>query len=328
MGQVPGGGLSDKEIRETMEGVIRASGPWSGHNIFLTDTLSTIPGQDPIESLSLRRVVQTLSDIIPRPAEGLRVLDLACLEGLYGIEFALRGATVVGIEGRERNLAKARFAQQALGLRNIEFVCDDVRKLSVERYGRFDVVLCLGILYHLDAPDVFEFVERIESVCTQAAVFHTHVSTSPRIIREFRGRSYAGRSFLEHLPASSQEEREKAVWGSISNPRSFWLTRPSLYNLLYDSGFTSVLESHVPYLPKQMRDHVTLVALKGKRQRIRCVPGLNEIAEPRRPERDNRGVHPGQKWYYPIARRWGRWVPGKAILKRLLGLEWHGRADK
>jgi hypothetical protein len=33
-----------------------------------------------------------------------------------------------------------------------------VRNLSEQRYGRFDVVLCVGLLYHLNEPDVLELL--------------------------------------------------------------------------------------------------------------------------------------------------------------------------
>ncbi len=74
---------------------------------------------------------------------------------MCAVELARLGANVVGIEGREANLAKARFAKEALSLENPEFHQDDVRNLSKEKYGRFDVVLCLGILYHLNRQTFF-----------------------------------------------------------------------------------------------------------------------------------------------------------------------------
>src|SRR3989442_14143808 len=100
---------------------------------------------------------RAFSDITNKPLDSLRVLDLACLEGLYGKEFARHGAAVFGKEGRKANIEKARFAKDALALENIRFVQDNVRNLSVQKYGYFDVVLCLGILYHLHVPDVFHF---------------------------------------------------------------------------------------------------------------------------------------------------------------------------
>ena len=80
------------------------------------------------------------------PDGGLRILDLACLEGLFSLELAMQGARVVGVEIREGNLTKARFAAEALGVSGVEFVRDDVRNVDAGRYGRFDVILCSGIL--------------------------------------------------------------------------------------------------------------------------------------------------------------------------------------
>lgn len=48
--------------------------------------------------------------IVKSPCE-LRVLDLACLEVHYAIEFALYSASAVGIEYREENLAKSPFRE-------------------------------------------------------------------------------------------------------------------------------------------------------------------------------------------------------------------------
>ena len=86
--------------------------------------------------------------------EGLRILDLGCGEGIYSIELARHKAQVVAMDGRETHLEKVRFIKRALSLDSLEVVQDDVRNLSLAKYGKFDVVLCLGILYHLKAPDV------------------------------------------------------------------------------------------------------------------------------------------------------------------------------
>ena len=66
---------------------------------------------------------------------------------------------MVAIEGREANAAKARVAAEVLGLERLEIRVEDVRELSAERHGTFDVVLCLGLLYHLDADDLFPFID-------------------------------------------------------------------------------------------------------------------------------------------------------------------------
>ena len=58
-------------------------------------------------------------------------------------------------------------------LDKLELYKDDVRNLSRERYGEFDLVICSGILYHLDGKDVFPFIRRIYEVCTRVATVDT-----------------------------------------------------------------------------------------------------------------------------------------------------------
>jgi hypothetical protein len=225
-------------------------------------------------------------------------VDLGCCEGLYACEFALRGATVVGVEGREANIAKARFAKDALGLDNLELVKADVRTLSRERFGGFDVVLCWGLLYHLDTPHVFRFAEQIREACDAVAVIDTQISLTDEDLRSFdpkmfwadpnalgplesrahNGRKYWGRSFLEHPPETAVEQRLQAAWASLDNPDSFWLTRRSLVNLLVDSGFASVLEAHAPRLGYPP-DRVTFVALGRGRQELRAGPLVEAVPD-------------------------------------------------
>ena len=122
--------------------------------------------------------MQAIADLAPKPLDECRVLDLARLDGRYAIECALRARACSGIEAREASLAKANFAKDALGLSRLEFVRDDVWNLSVERYGEFDVIICSGILYHLDTPDVFHLIERTYEMARRLVVLDTHVTSS------------------------------------------------------------------------------------------------------------------------------------------------------
>jgi SAM-dependent methyltransferase len=257
-------------LKQEMDALIDRHGEWTAMSIRIAEGLNTLEPQNPDDRLT--RLVQLASDLCRKPLAETRVLDLACLEGHYAIEFGLQGAEVVGIEVREANIAKARFAKEALGLDRVSFVQDDVRNLSQEKYGRFDIVICSGILYHLDNPDVFQFVEHIADVTTGLALIDTHVSLSDRVSFDYKGTPYWGCFYSEHNPRSTTEERERALWASIDNPRSFWLTRPSLYNLLTSVGFTSVLECHVPPMLDVSHDRVTLAAVKGARPQIRSSP--------------------------------------------------------
>jgi tRNA (mo5U34)-methyltransferase len=91
------------------------------------------------------------ADAVPADLRGRTVLDVGCNGGFYSLEMKRRGADrVVGIDWDERYLAQARFAAEVCDL-DIEF-----RRLSVYDIAtlgeRFDVVLFMGVLYHLRHP--------------------------------------------------------------------------------------------------------------------------------------------------------------------------------
>jgi tRNA (mo5U34)-methyltransferase len=87
---------------------------------------------------------------IPQDLRGKSVLDIGCNAG-YSIEMKRRGADrVVGIDFDETYLDQARFAAEVSEM-DIDF-----RKLSVYDVGelgeKFDVVIFMGVLYHLRHP--------------------------------------------------------------------------------------------------------------------------------------------------------------------------------
>jgi tRNA (mo5U34)-methyltransferase len=89
---------------------------------------------------------------LPEDLSGKSVLDIGCNAGFYSMEMKRRGAQrVLGIDCDDRYLAQARLAGETLGYDNIEF-----RNLSVYDVGalgeRFDVVIFMGVLYHLRHP--------------------------------------------------------------------------------------------------------------------------------------------------------------------------------
>jgi len=199
------------------------------------------------------------------------ILDLACLEGMISVALARRGAVVLGIEAREGNLARACFARDALRLDNLRFTKDDVRNLSVERHGSWEIVLCLGILYHLPSPDVFDFVARVFEVTGRAAIIDTQVSLrdanrellGPPMTSAHGGNTYRGRDYKEFDPESRPEDRLKSVWSTLDARPSFWPTKASLFNLLERTGFSSVMEVRMPVWRGMPDDRIMLVAFKG-----------------------------------------------------------------
>ena len=126
---------------------IDALGPWF-HNIDLGG-VSTAPnhflGDYP------RQKFRHFADAIPADLTGKTVLDIGCNGGFYSVEMKRRGADrVLGIDFDDTYLDQARFVAEVAGL-DIEF-----QKLSVYDVGslgeKFDVVLFMGVLYHLRHP--------------------------------------------------------------------------------------------------------------------------------------------------------------------------------
>jgi tRNA (mo5U34)-methyltransferase len=133
--------------REEIERRARSLGQWF-HNIDLHG-VQTAPdhflGDYP--AVKWRR----FADALPQDLSGRTVLDIGCNGGFYSIEMKRRGAArVLGIDHDETYLAQARFAAETCGL-EIEF-----RRLEVYDVAalgeRFDLVLFLGVLYHLRHP--------------------------------------------------------------------------------------------------------------------------------------------------------------------------------
>lgn len=268
--------MTADELRARKAEIVRRHGPWTahtidlGHGVFTDDDPERLAGNARL----IRRITQIAADAAGKPLNELRVLDLACLEGQYGIEFARHGADVVLTDVREAHLAKVRFAAEALGL-TIDIRNDDIRNLNTASYGTFDVVLCIGILYHLDAPDVFEVIGRMAGVCRRLLIVDTHVAGWRAHEVEHSGRRYRAARMAEHFRWTTRDQRERNAWASIDNVSSVWLSRPSLVNALQDAGFTSVFACDIPAMPGRLPDRLTLAAIKGTPVSVQNAPAAS-----------------------------------------------------
>ena len=87
--------------------------------------------------------------------EGRTVLDLGCNAGFWSLQAIEAGCEhVTGIDGRAMHVEQARlvFEARRVHRRRYEFRVGDVYADELSREGPFDVVLCLGLLYHVADP--------------------------------------------------------------------------------------------------------------------------------------------------------------------------------
>jgi tRNA (mo5U34)-methyltransferase len=126
---------------------VRALGPWF-HNFHLGE-LETAPdhflGDYP--AVKWRRFAHA----IPGDLRGKTVLDVGCNAGFYSFEMKRRGAArVLGIDEDPDYLAQAQLVAEVYGL-PVEWRCLSV--YDIAQIGeRFDLVLFMGVLYHLRHP--------------------------------------------------------------------------------------------------------------------------------------------------------------------------------
>lgn len=217
--------LSNSAVRRRIEELA----PWF-HNIEL-DGIPTAPdhflGNYPY--VKWRKFAHT----IPADLTAKSVLDIGCNAGFYSIEMKRRGADrVLGIDCDEAYLAQARFAAEVAET-SIEF-----RNLSVYDIGtlgeRFDVVLFMGVFYHLRHPLLALDLVR-EHVVGDLMVFQSMQRGSPEVgvlednyhfWREdlFNEPSFPKLHFIEHRYAN--------------DPTNWWIpNRACVEAMLRSAGF-------------------------------------------------------------------------------------------
>lgn len=120
---------------------------------------------------------------LPNDLSGQEVLDVGCNAGFYAIEAKRRGAKrVLGVDALRGQVRQAQFARRALDL-DIEYRRGSVYDLCVGSFGRFDVTLALGLIYHLKHPMLA--LENLASVTRHLMILETEVYPPDRKTKPF-----------------------------------------------------------------------------------------------------------------------------------------------
>jgi tRNA (mo5U34)-methyltransferase len=136
-------GLTAEQIAKK----VNELGPWF-HNLSLQG-VQTAPNHFLGDYPSFKW--RNFKDAVPQDLTGLSVLDIGCNGGFYSIQMKLRGAKrVLGIDHDEVYLSQAKFAARVLGL-DIAFEQLSVYEVA-QLQERFDLVLFMGVFYHLRYP--------------------------------------------------------------------------------------------------------------------------------------------------------------------------------
>lgn len=181
--------------------------PYWWHSIDLGGGVVTPGNMAALAGLDGRTCMQQAIDVLRLPdLAGKTVLDIGAWDGFYSFEAERRGASrVVALDhyvwsidweaaGRSGSTAsphqrrEAWQPEQLPGKRgfdlahrelasSVEAVVDDFMTMDLESLGRFDVVLFLGVLYHLHNP--FAAIQRLIEVTDGVVVIESEAVAFP-----------------------------------------------------------------------------------------------------------------------------------------------------
>jgi 2-polyprenyl-3-methyl-5-hydroxy-6-metoxy-1,4-benzoquinol methylase len=116
---------------------------------------------------------------LPTDCRGLRVLDLGANDGFFSITLEKRGAKVVAVDYLPPERTGFPLVSEVFKSR-VKRYTDNIYNVSKSTYGEFDIVLCLGLLYHLRDP--LRALSRIRDVCKGELYVESFVIDS-RLVR-------------------------------------------------------------------------------------------------------------------------------------------------
>jgi tRNA (mo5U34)-methyltransferase len=131
-----------------------------------------LPGGELIRGVNSLESLKTRLAQFPIPADltGKRVLDIGCWDGWFSFEMERRGAEVVAIDCWDN----PRFRQMHAAYRSrVDFRLLDMYDLTPQTVGRFDIVLFMGVLYHLKHPLLA--LERVCALTTDLAAVDSFI---------------------------------------------------------------------------------------------------------------------------------------------------------
>lgn len=214
-----------EEIREKI-----ASRPQWWHRIEVAPGIFTPGHKDTIRELRERIG-------LPDRLDGMTVLDIGAAEGFYSFECEKRGATVTAVDQFSSEESGFGLVRELLGS-NVKHLHGSIYTLDPNVLGRFDLVLCLGVLYHLRYPLLA--LDNLYSICRDRIIVESQICDrwylktdgTPAAIKEFS-------SELEQTPMAQFYPD-----GELNDdPTNWWAPNQiGLVKMLETSGFESEVQ--------------------------------------------------------------------------------------
>ena len=225
--------------------------------------MNTTPQQPVFDMPHYRRLIESREVFFKRILTPLveqlglrRAADVGCGIGFFSELLRASGFDVLGVDGRQQNVeeAKRRFSE-------IEFRVANVEETAITELGTFDLVLCFGLLYHLESP--FRAIRNLAALTGKALLIDSTCIPEERPLLLFREESDGEDQGLKHL--------------------ALYPTESCLVKMLYRAGFISVcrfrmLPDHPYYRGQVTRKRVRTLLLAVRQKLANNL--VEEVAEP------------------------------------------------
>ena len=155
---------------------------------------------------------------LPADLSGMRVLDIGTSDGFFALTLTRRGAEVVAVDYRSKR-DHGYHIMEMLNPVRIEYHQMNVYEVTEKQLGHFDLILFLGVLYHL--PDMLRALHMIRQVCRGMIYVETHSEND----------------FCRDI-AAARYYKGSTLAGDHTN---FWSpNRLCVLDMLHDTGFNPV----------------------------------------------------------------------------------------
>jgi len=199
-------------------------------------------------SARLNHLKILLSDDLVRGCSIGTALDAGCGLGDFSSYLAGRGLKVTAVDGRAENIAEAGTRHK-----DVEFHVVDVESSRMREFGHFDLVLCYGLLYHLENP--FKALRSLSELTAKIMLIETMI---------IPGR-WPMAGIVDEAPGEDQG----------LNYHAFIPAEPALIRMLYYSGFKNV------YALSQLPNHEHFRdGIVHKRKRTILAASKSDIRHP------------------------------------------------
>jgi FkbM family methyltransferase len=207
---------------------------------------------------TIRRVVRAL-----KPALGLRsAVDAGCGVGFFSHTLTELGLETRAFDGRFENVVEARKR-----FPKIAFDHGDIESAEIAALGKFDLVLCFGLLYHLENP--------------MQAIRHLRALTGTGLLIE-------SMCVPGDDPRMVLREEPSQIDQSLTD-MAFYPSESCLVKMLYRAGFDHVyrvrrMPEHDDF--RETQDHArrrTILFASQRAVRVACLEPVSEVRGGRDP---------------------------------------------